>query len=384
VQRDSATRVNGNEHAQNTIAFPTVFAEFNYHLLRPPDAPRLSWADRDLFMLRRRAVPAPAVHWSKDFVEHLRSVHFALIAVSIGLILILSRANTPALSQIRQIVELKKQWPPEWLGDVVQTKELSLQNCDRRPPPLALPPDPWSMSWKHDRLVRGEVEGGKAGSTRRNFVVHFAFPDHNWLESPIAGSSLAFEFPTTLSGFRDWWSQLETTHRAYFPTVLCDVGHAASMFGEPEQPAIFLLPEYASGISHNSNEDRILPLTLESNGEEGRFAYRAFDPERGLYYSLPVASLKVVNLWQGTLVDGTREFRGWGWRKGSFERSFAALVSETRGIEAEDLEEVEKILAERLAKNSEEFEAFGMKFPIAQITEWGTLALLGVQLYFFL
>jgi len=48
------------------------------------------------------------VHWSKDFVEHLRTVHFALVAVSVGLILLLSRSSSPALGQIRQVIELKK------------------------------------------------------------------------------------------------------------------------------------------------------------------------------------------------------------------------------------------------------------------------------------
>src|SRR5215469_4918784 len=37
--------------------------------------------------LRRAQQPTPA-HWSKDFVEHLRTVHFALIATALALIVI--------------------------------------------------------------------------------------------------------------------------------------------------------------------------------------------------------------------------------------------------------------------------------------------------------
>jgi len=63
-----------------------------------------------LFLLRRWYV-------IEDFVEHLRTVHFALalVAVSVGLILILSRTNSPALNQIRDIVKLKKEWSPGWI-----------------------------------------------------------------------------------------------------------------------------------------------------------------------------------------------------------------------------------------------------------------------------
>ena len=53
-------------------------------------------------------------HWSKDFVEHLRTVHFALTVVSVALII--AGANTQdkrsaiALTQIEEIAKFEKQW----------------------------------------------------------------------------------------------------------------------------------------------------------------------------------------------------------------------------------------------------------------------------------
>jgi len=57
-------------------------------------------------------------HWSKDFVEHLRAVHFALVVVSLILI---SAENSPdanhddprrpiALKQIEEIATFEKNW----------------------------------------------------------------------------------------------------------------------------------------------------------------------------------------------------------------------------------------------------------------------------------
>src|SRR5437879_5077450 len=56
----------------------------------------------------QRSVPGD---WSKGFVEHLRTVHFALLSISVALILLLLSkpydART-AVSELNQIVSLKK------------------------------------------------------------------------------------------------------------------------------------------------------------------------------------------------------------------------------------------------------------------------------------
>jgi hypothetical protein len=45
-------------------------------------------------------------HWSKDFVEHLRTVHFALVTVSVGLILLLSSPPYDAIHAATQMSEV--------------------------------------------------------------------------------------------------------------------------------------------------------------------------------------------------------------------------------------------------------------------------------------
>jgi hypothetical protein len=64
------------------------------------------------------STPVPS-HWSKDFVEHLRTVHFALIAVSVGLILLVLSSSqynaVTALVQVQEILDLKRQWSSDWI-----------------------------------------------------------------------------------------------------------------------------------------------------------------------------------------------------------------------------------------------------------------------------
>src|SRR5260370_14734741 len=55
-----------------------------------------------------------SVHWSKDFVEHLRTVHFALITVSVGLVLLIvsSRPYSPAaaITQLEVLEDAASSW----------------------------------------------------------------------------------------------------------------------------------------------------------------------------------------------------------------------------------------------------------------------------------
>src|SRR5438876_1117330 len=61
-----------------------------------------------------KAAQSGAPHWSKDFVEHLRTVHFALITVSVGLVLLIlsSRQYSPgaAIVQLGVLSEAANNW----------------------------------------------------------------------------------------------------------------------------------------------------------------------------------------------------------------------------------------------------------------------------------
>ena len=56
----------------------------------------------------------PGRHWSKDFVEHLRTVHFALIAVCVGAMILASARTQLEISQaheqLNQISDTVKTW----------------------------------------------------------------------------------------------------------------------------------------------------------------------------------------------------------------------------------------------------------------------------------
>jgi hypothetical protein len=61
------------------------------------------------------------VHWSKDYVEHLRAVHFDLVALSAALVVLATSAKTydspAALTQIDFATKLKNKWSLSWIND---------------------------------------------------------------------------------------------------------------------------------------------------------------------------------------------------------------------------------------------------------------------------
>src|SRR4030088_3384081 len=53
-------------------------------------------------------------HWSVDFVEHLRAVHFGMVTVAAALVILVSCSRdtriSKALTQATQIVEFQSRW----------------------------------------------------------------------------------------------------------------------------------------------------------------------------------------------------------------------------------------------------------------------------------
>lgn len=85
-------------------------------------------------------------HWSKDFVEHLRAVHFTLALVSLVLIIACTNgldSKLPlALTQIQQIAKFEKEWsmvPARLYQQALENN--SLETSWANPVAIVLPPD---------------------------------------------------------------------------------------------------------------------------------------------------------------------------------------------------------------------------------------------------
>jgi hypothetical protein len=324
-------------------------------------------------MARYSANEPPAVHWSKDFVEHLRTVHFTLIAVCVGVILILARTSSASLYEIREILKLKDYWPGidmtgrEILNDAQANAQA--RNLFTQSPHLP-------FDFRGDRIVVAKFRSG---------TVQIQLPDPSWYCDDEKQSKYAYdvrEFPTTLGEFRVWWNQLLTARHCHFPVSLKAHGSRKQIcncdFPKREQFKLSsILPSDGGRGSIGSH------LSAEILFAEP-FGYWATDDLEGGYdFELYVYSQHDRVLDQKSLVDFAKA-QGWEWKEGFFDTSFAALAQDADELDAKDLDKVFDDLSTRLTSRADEFEAIGIKFPIAKLTVWGAAILLGVQLYFFL
>jgi len=315
--------------------------------------------------------------WSEDFTEHLRTVHFTLIVICLGLVTLLSRVYSPALIQLKEIVELRRIWPAAKLDD---SSEVNIKNDNAHSIPIV---------WNHATYIDIEFDSYRA--KKYHLARRLIIPSPNWYTDKASDMSepepnLMNQFPSTLRDFRLWWNALEIPRKRYVPTRIADEGTLQLKIGETRTLTI------PFRISKISAEDTSKPLGAPDpqlgfswspyyglpksvGGYEAR-------PDKSTRYMVEVVSAASMTIDQDTVLRLVGDDQHWA--NGSFDRVFPDLVQEAVGLGDYKLEEIEQILQERRNKSADEFEAFGMKFPTAQIVLWGFVLLLGVQLYLFI
>lgn len=339
---------------------------------------------------------SPPWHWSKDFAEHLRTIHFTLISVSTGLILIaLSiKPYNPlvAFREIHQILELKKLWKPEWIASKGIKKSILFSvAATGNPQPsgsvdlstlgvkegayikMILPKDAAEYEWEWDIPLAAK---SALYGVHKNVVVELSI-EKNWWYQPRTPSWSPETFPTTLAEFRQWWDVLEKQHyKIVFPSDVRQ--HATSRKIKTDSPSgkkqIYRNFRWViSGREKPPTEKGVLNLMVNKDT---------------IYYVGPTSLGTIrVNVANFVYTEVTQQmfvtYFG-NWTGSSFDSSFSDLARAGHEFEALELEDVDKIVSNEASKGSEVVEAFGMKFPAAGITVWGVLILLGVQMYFVL
>lgn len=314
-------------------------------------------------------------HWSKDLVEHLRTVHFALVTVSVGLLIILSSTaydRKAAASQMTTVINIKELWT----GGLM----------------------------KFDKLRDFDPDAGDAVGYSPSFVAvsddprlkkqqfRFAFPTPDLYECdkltvalPDPGPPIYLYthisnvvVPVTIQDFRSWWDSLSSPDSQLLLDSVASIARKGEVFDahggggqlgslkitstEPTSSGIPLSMETPCSATTSS----WVPVTL--GGDNGSYRFE--------FYLAGFKRVVVTQQWLSTVIPG-------GVKPGSFRESFPDLAQAIRDREGMKMETLAPELYDDAAKGTEAFEAFGMKFPGEQVTLWGIIVLVGVQLYLF-
>lgn len=343
-----------------------------------------------------------STHWSKDYVEHLRTVHFALVVACITLVL-LSTSQTPNEIQIahRQLREIREttsslKLDPSWID-----KHVTLQlkkNEEHLGQPLPFP-RPWLEPRNANTL---EITEGS-----RHTTLHFTF-DRTYVLRLIASGrddqdkdrvkiqetpdvNLAqMADASTLSDFRSLWDAMDNNE--FHIVIASGLQPTAYIRRTTIGPFAAAKVRFTNSLE---TRQRVVPFSLSTciglsklephdvASASGEFCYTALlFGEKLTLINIPVDGYMSFPFdGQSALIE-----RNSTWQHGTFSYSFAQLDNISKDYQGLELSTIDRILTaeEKRTGERERFEAFGIKFPAEGTTRWGILLILGVQVYFWL
>lgn len=345
----------------------------------------------------KSAMTKEGVHWSKDFVEHLRTVHFALMTVSVGLVALalahpIGRLGK-ALKQIQEIekvFELDKRRPDhtvgenysDWVGEWAEAQVKQATTADR--------------IQEHGEVVSPELSCITPDGLRQYYLnqewvlIHSSDEeklDRAFLQTELPGegavvktAALGLPMDIKLEEFKRLWDFLHQ--------------HMDVVVPSSRDSRLFLWNGKHAQWDEYKCEDKkahtrisaFLDIGLLSDAERwAKLAYRVGDePPRYGYVSNDNTVFISLHTFSTVDFDG----QGWflskipTWRSGRFAESFPELDEVSAGISNQGLDTVEHVLKNRPNESAESFEAFGIKVPSAVVMRFGILLVIAVQVYF--
>jgi hypothetical protein len=298
-------------------------------------------------------------HWSKDFVEHIRTVHFALMTVCGGLILLIGSSQTyrpaDAISQLGKIIDARKQT----LDSILSANAVT--------------------------ALTGQIKAGAKIRGQNSFECRV---DRLWIGVSHAGENSSWyseyqqPIPDNIEGIRKWWEthQPERTfvvaaHDYPFrsktsPLIGRIIDHREA---KPSQSVVEFAP---SSNTFLEEADSDILLDLRQGDKKDGSSWELAGSQAPYEIIIPV-QIENRTLKGSNFIDP-------GHACETFDQCFPDLSRAAVAFQSLPLDSLKQHLLEQLDKGEEVFEAFGLKVKGPQLTFWGVVVVLAVQIYLFL
>jgi hypothetical protein len=333
---------------------------------------------------------------SKDFVEHLRTVHFTLVTVCLALIVILQFPSPvsirEAIHQLNTIVDATHVWKDTWIDEGVPRELSNVGGVSSCVNPVT----------------------SDFATVASGMQVSLHFQNVNWTlrtSNPMPINSqymtdakyttvrhTTIDAPKRLDEFKNIWNN---SYSILCPIHISDEG-VNVLFSAKET----IVPIKRESVS---SAVRPSPAMLMDNGAARKFSglHKGQSVEsEGLFYSagflpianpntsvigmsnnpmmldIPVLDSKVFPFdYRGVLI---KEVPQYNWLHSEFKEAFYELDQATTGFQDLDFDHIKQILQQNEKNSKEAFQAFGVTFPIETTARWGTLIIIVIQFYFLL
>jgi len=343
-------------------------------------------------------------HWSVDFVEHLRAVHFGMVTVAAALIILVSGSRdtrvSKALTQATQIVEFQSRWA-EVQKTVYSSAAQSLNF-------------PIEESTYFIRVAANtEALPGHQARLRMTLTSDFITAFKPW---KFSGAAMK-DSPRNLAEFRIWWDRLHTGTTVTVPNVSGGKGGTCTLdvWEQDEAGKIEAIdidiqgkthlvapgvskpappntckegagPEDLTSQSYLIEEIDLDPIGKDGSGftltgwarklKSGKASKTKLTTGLSVQFIIGGNSVTVnESILQGLFSD---------WRTGKYSEAFSELADATKDYETIALKSIPARLQDLQPKGEQNIEAFGLRVPSSDITRWGLVLLLAVQFYFWL
>lgn len=305
-----------------------------------------------------------------------------------------------ALVEIEEITDLKQTWSPAWMEQFGEGHEskgpdqrdilpriIEWTSCGTKTQQKRqLGSSQCSIAYARtyspvDNSDSASFRGSIKFPSDEFIAVECVLPKENWRQSGSADAWSPTKFPRTLSEFEKWWDNLgKSSYIIYLPK--------SAKHGEVVD---ILLPSKDKRYRGGFEPGAVVLKGGKEQGPQYRFQLSLLgSPEQhsqeestynglsgGKLLNIPIYAWDRRTVTQDTIIRRFHNLHG-----GEFGSSFADLAQASELISDLPLEDVRDFIRDEAAKGPEVFEAFGMRFPAGQVTLWGTVLMLGVQLYF--
>jgi hypothetical protein len=319
------------------------------------------------------------VHWSKDFVEHLRTIHFALIATAAALVIVALTTKQYSMevakNELSKISELRSVFKPEELVKELPVDETD-KNCMYNAPQLKIDSED-EKKYVEVNIAETIDLSWQSQSKSEWQILTVSFPPDR-LEAYGSGSNDIGAPPTKLSSLIKWWdSSGGSEWDLYIPLAV--------QYKEPPYPPDAIAPLNHSNVklkagsmyeakSYFSNKN--IYMINDFNGSDFGSVFYGSTGKLGVILPTTLCDKFPIN---------RKEFAKYlNVRDTDFRHSFYDLQQVADKFGLDDLSKLEDVLSKSEASDTAVFEAFGIKFPAEVATLGGYCALLGVQLYLYL
>jgi hypothetical protein len=329
------------------------------------------------------------MHWSKDFVEHLRTVHFALIVTCVALIVIKTSGIESTYQKARNQIELVKRLAPQ------MKREAFRENAEKTY--FA------ANSKKTSPYIIGYRRGSEVFRASMSVSDVFLVAEAPWhgSEPPRAhpgypvttrewANSMGYNemsSSSSLEDFREAWDAISKHYllgscNGYTAPELDQNHDLNKLFTEdgtvtkaasnaflscsPENGEDYAIEQELGARRTQNTGDSDPLLVLADTGHS--VIVGLLDQEYVPFFPQEMLRTKFPDLPQG-----------------KFSEAFADLNELTNGLQSDKIDELQAWLASQQAQHSSEsFEAFGVRFPADATVVWGTVVVLAVQIYLLL